>query len=578
MGGFPYSVGNNFLGLVGNEFLMSYHIGEESLIAVICFAIAWRALSVSRSLDPSLDREGASRTLLMSAGFFLLGINSAVHAFIHIAGLELNLLYQTLLGYCLGLLTLAVAISSEKPWSKRALPFFYLPMLVLLLPAVYERFPIFQEFRPLMWTFIAYLSGVVSILYVSAYYNTRLKRYLLSSLGHIFICISSIALFFPTGIGSTAWIYGHFLRPAGFGTLFFSMNREELLNLRESMLYKVIMTFSLLAAVPLLVFGSVLFYEKAYTIGAGGRKAMIFLTMVVTLLSALLFGLGMIIRLIRPVLRLRRAMDRIAEQGLDERIEPQSGDEIGRLSAAFNDMVVKLKNSFSERDRLSRLAATGELAATLAHEIKNPLNAIGGASVYIGKNFKGSLIREFVNIINNEVSRINKLTSNLLNFAKPLKPEPELSDLNRLVEETVSLLRQDCDDHGLAIETELEPDMPLASFDYNQIKQVLINLLLNSFDAVGREGRIKVTTHCSNGNVLLGVQDNGSGIRGEDMDKIFNPFYTTKTRGTGLGLAMSKKTVGEHGGDILVRSAPGEGSLFTVVLPRKASPARDEMK
>ncbi|GAB4388962.1 MAG: hypothetical protein Kow0025_11410 [Thermodesulfovibrionales bacterium] len=569
MGSFPFSLGENFLELVGDEFLMAYHNGEEALIAAICFAIAWRAFSVRRSLDPARDVEGASRTLLMSAGFFLLGINSATHAFIHIAGLNLNLLYQTLLGYCLGLLTLAVAISSEKPWNKRALPLFYLPLLILLLPAVYEKFPIFQEFRPLVWTFIAYLSGVVSILYVSAYYNTRLKRYLLSSLGHILICVSAIALFFPTGIGSTAWIYGHSLRPVGFAILFFSMNREELLNLRESMLYKVIMTFSMLAAVPLLVFGSVLFYDKIYIIGTGERRVMIFLTMLVTLLSALLFGLGMIIRLIRPVLRLRGAMDRIAEQGLNERIEPASNDEIGRLSSAFNDMVVKLRNSFSEKERLSRLAATGELAATLAHEIKNPLNAIGGAASYIGKNFRGDLIREFVTIINSEVSRINKLTSNLLNFAKPLKPEPEPSDLNKLVEETVSLLRKDCEDDGLCIETELEAGMPLVTFDYNQIKQVLINLLLNSFDAVDRNGKIVVRTSSSNGNVLLSVRDDGKGIPQEDMQKIFNPFYTTKTRGTGLGLAMSRKTVSEHGGDILVESAPGAGSVFTVVLPRK---------
>jgi signal transduction histidine kinase len=574
----PNGVGEKFFGFMGHEYLISYHIGEEFIISLICLAVARRALLVSRSIDPEADLERRSRTFLIGAGFGILGLNSGVHAFIHAADLNLNLLYQTLVGYCLGLLTLIVAIATERPWDKRVFPLLYVPTFALLFPSVYESFPIFTQFRPLMWTFIAYLSGVVSILYVSAYYHTRLNRFMLSALGHVLICTSAIALFFPTGIGSTAWIYGHFLRPAGFGILFFSMNREELLNLRESMLYKVIMTFSLLAAVPLMVFGMVLFYDNIYTIDIAGRRIMIFLTLLVTLLSALLFGLGMIIRLIRPILRLRRAVDRIAEQGLDERIETQSGDEIGKLSEAFNDMVMKLKQSFSERDRLSRLAATGELAATLAHEIKNPLNAIGGAAVYIGKNFKGSLIREFVTIINNEVSRINKLTSNLLNFAKPLKPEPEPADLNKLVEDTVSLLRQDSDDHGLTIETELQPDMPLASFDYNQIKQVLINLLLNSFDAVGREGRIKVTTHCSNGNVLLDVQDNGSGIRQEDMDKIFNPFYTTKTRGTGLGLAMSKKTVGEHGGDILVHSAPGRGSVFTVVLPRKASPANGMTK
>lgn len=565
----PYFFGGDFLSSIGENYLASYHIGEELLIAVICFCIAWRALSVSRSVDPASDREGRSRTFLMSAGFALLGINSAVHAFIHIAGLNLNLLYQTLFGYCLGLLTLIVAISTERPWSKRAFPLLYIPLLALLHPAVYEKFPIFAEFRPLVWNMVAYFSGVVAILYIAAYYHTRLNRFVFSSLGHILICISAIALFFPAGIGSTAWIYGHFVRPVGFGILFFSMNREELLNLRDSLLYKVLTMFCLLAAVPVLAFGMVLFYENIHAINILGRRIMLFLMMLVTLASAFLFGLGMVIRLVRPILRLRDDAVGIAEEGLNRQIEAHGSDEIGRLSAAFNNMVSKLRNSFSERDRLSRLAATGELAATLAHEIKNPLNAIGGAALYIGKNFKGSLIREFVMIINKEVSRINKLTSNLLNFAKPLKPEFEPSDINRLVAETVQLLKQDFEDRGLTVDTDLQGDVPVIPMDYNQIKQVLINLLLNSFDAVRDKGSIQVTTRSSNGTVSLSVRDNGEGIRAEDMEKIFNPFFTTKTRGTGLGLAMSKKTVREHGGDIMVESTPGQGSVFTVLLPAR---------
>jgi signal transduction histidine kinase len=564
------NLGEDLLSSMGRDYLASYHIGEELLIAVICLSIAWRAFSVFRSLDPVSDREGRGRTFLMSAGFALLSVNSAVHAFIHVAGLNLNLLYQTLFGYCLGLLTLIVAISTERPWSKRAFPLLYVPLLALLHPSVYESFPIFTEFRPLVWNLVAYFSGVVAILYVAAYYHTRLSRFLFSSLGHIFICVSAIALFFPTGIGSSAWIYGHFIRPVGFAILFFSMNREELLNLRDSLLYKVLAAFCLLTAIPVLAFGMVLFYENIHAINILGRRIMLFLMMLVTLASAFLFGLGMVIRLIRPILRLRDYSVSIAEEGLDRQIETHGNDEIGRLSEAFNNMVAKLRNSFSERDRLSRLAATGELAATLAHEIKNPLNAIGGAALYIGKNFKGSLIREFVKIINTEVLRINKLTSNLLNFAKPLKPEPEHSDVNRLVTETVQLLKQDCEDRSLTIDTELDEGIPEIPFDYNQIKQVLINLILNSFDAVEhQQGTIKVATRASNGNVLLTVLDNGKGIRAEDMDKIFNPFYTTKTRGTGLGLAMSKKTLREHGGDITVESSPGQGSVFTVLLPMR---------
>jgi len=546
-----------------------YHIGEEYAIALICFALSFRVLSIFRSDASSLDKEKTNRLFLISAGFVLLGVSSIIHATIHTAGLDENILYQTLLGYCLGLLTLIVAVSAEKPWRKRAFPLLYIPLLILLFPDVYERFPIFGEFRPLVWIIISYLSGVVCMLYIAAFYHTGLRTYLYMALGHAMICISAVLLFFPAPIGSTIWVYGHLFRPVGFGILFFSMGREGLLRLKESMLYRALTAFSLLAAIPLLVFGMVVFYENINPIYLSGRRIIVFLLLLVTLSSALLFGLGLIIRLIRPLLNLKDAVDKLAEEGFNKQIEVQSNDEIGELSRAFNDMVVKLSHSLSEQDRLSRLAATGELAATLAHEIKNPLNAIGGAALYIKKNFKGSLIREFLNIIYDEVARINRLTTTLLDFAKPVKPEPRPSDINRLVRETLDLLRQESEEHGVVIETDLESDIPITSFDYHQIKQVLINLLINSFDAVEKNGKIKVRTTLSGRGLLLSVQDNGKGIGAEDMENIFNPFFTTRTRGTGLGLAVSRKIAKEHGGDITVESALNRGSKFTLILPLK---------
>ncbi len=545
---------------------MSYHIGEEFLITALCLAIARRAYMISRSAELKFDFEAQSRTYLISAGFVLLGISSLLHAIIHATHVDLNLLYQTLVGYCLGLLTIIVAFFTEKPWKRKWFPLLYIPLLFLLMPDIYEQFPTFAKFRPLVWIVVSYFSGVVSILYIAAYYQTRLNTYLLSAVGHILICFSSIALFFPTAIGSSSWIYGHLLRPVGFTTLFFSMNREELVNLRGSIIYKFFTAFSLLAAFPLLAFGMVIFYESVRPITIVSKNIMIFILMIITLVSALIFGLGLIIRMMRPIIRLKDAVDKVADDKLDERLIIDSNDEIGKLSAAFNEMVAKLKSSFAERDRLSRLAATGELSATLAHEIKNPLNAIGGAATYIKKNFKGSLINEFADIITDEAARINKLTANLLSFSKPTKHEPRPSDINKLVGETVNLLRQECDD-GQSIETDLQEGIPQISFDYDQIKQVLINLILNSLDALGQDGRIIVSTRAFNGNIDIAVKDNGIGISRDDMSNIFNPFFTTKTRGTGLGLAISKKAVMDHGGDIEVESSPEKGSTFTVHLP-----------
>jgi signal transduction histidine kinase len=374
-------------------------------------------------------------------------------------------------------------------------------------------------------------------------------------------------LFFPASIGSTPWIYGHLFRPMGFIILFFSMQHEDLTKLTGSVLYRTLTAFSLLASIPLLVYGTVMLYENINPIGFMGRNVIVFILLLITLASALIFGLGLIISLIRPILRLKDSVSSLVEKGLNEKIEITGNDEIGELSATYNEMVVKLRESMSEQDRLTRLAATGEFSATLAHEIRNPLNAISVASSYIKDNYRSRLLKEFIKIIQNEASRINKLTTSLLNFAKPIKPEFEKSDINKLANEIVSLLKEEARDQTVEIKLEISNNIPLFKFDYNQIKQVLLNLIINSFDAIEEKGRIMIQTDASNGNVLLSVEDNGKGIPEDVIKNVFNPFFTTKTRGSGLGLAISKKIAKEHGGDLLIENLPSQGSKFTLMLP-----------
>lgn len=548
---------------------MSYHKTEEFLIALACVFIARRVYLIAADSKLPSGADGRGRAFLVAAGFFLLGLNSFVHGVIHAAGFNQNLLYQTLVGYCLGLLTLIIAISAERPVQKRAFPLLYLPLLVLLLPGVYERFPIFNEFRPLVWIVIAYLSGIVSILYAAVYYHTRLRRFIFSAVGHLLICTSAIALFFPSGIGAEAWVFGHILRPLGFLVLFFSINRQEIVSLRESILYKFITTFSLMAAIPVLAFGMVVFYENIHPIQLVGKKLIVFHLVLLSMASALFFALVLILKLMRPLLSLKSSIDRIASEDAEGVIETASHDEIGTLADAFNDMLAKLRESFVERERLTRLAATGELSATLAHEIRNPLNAIGSAALYLKKNFQGELAREFSKVICDESARINKLTSNLLTFARPTRPEFKVSDINRLVVDTVSLLREESEDRRFTIESKLQDDAPELMLDRSLIKQVLINLIINAFDSLEEDGVVSVTTGSRNGDVMLSVQDNGTGIAAEDLDQIFNPFFTRKTRGTGLGLAFTRKVIKDHGGDIDVQSVSGQGSTFTIRLPVK---------
>jgi signal transduction histidine kinase len=470
------------------------------------------------------------------------------------------------MGYSLGLFILILAISVENPRNKVTLPLLYIPLLVLLHPMVYEKFPFFGQFRPLVWILIAYLSGIVCILYIGTFYRRRSKRFLFSALGHLVICIGAIFLFFPAQIGSTVWLHGHIMRPVGFMILFFSMSRGELLKMEVSVLYRALAAFSILAAIPLLFFGTFVFYDNISPVTIIGRRFIIFLLLLITLISGLLFGLGMIIRLIKPILQLKNSVDNMVGEGMVKRIPIQSNDEIGELSGAFNDMLSRLDNAIEEQERMSRLAATGELAATLAHEIKNPLNAIGGAATYIGKNTKGSLAKEFVSVITSEVSRINKLTTTLMSFSKTAEPNLEPNDLNKVVTDSLTLLSKESPDLQVTVKEELAKDLPLTDFDYNQIKQVIINLLINAHDAVSKNGEIKVKTWHRKNRAYLAVEDNGSGISPEIIHNIFNPFFTTKTRGTGLGLAVSKRIAKEHGGDLTVISTPGEGSTFTLEL------------
>jgi signal transduction histidine kinase len=549
--------------------LIGYHNIEEVLIGACCTVIAARAFRLGSGKQTASDEARRSRIFLVGAAFTILAFSSFSHAFIHAFHLDENLLYQSLLGYSFGFLTLIVAISVESPRTKKIFPALYLPLLIFFIPDIYRLFPAFGELRPLTWISVAYLSGVICLLYATMYYRTGNRLYLLSTWGFLLIFISSVFLFFPSAIGTPMWLFGHLLRPAGFVILLFCLNRDAFEKMNGSILYRALTAFSLLAALPFLIFGSVVFYESFYPMDIEGKRLLIFLLMLVSFLSALLFGMGMTIRLIKPILRLKDSVDKLVDEGFQEKIAIRANDEIGELSEAFNAMSFRLSSAIEEQDRYCRLAATGELAATLAHELKNPLNAIGGAASYIGKNYRGELIDEFVRIISFEVSRINKLTTNLLCFAKPLAAEFKPHDLNQVVHETVCLLGKEALDLRITLTETLEKNLPIVTCDANQIKQVLINLIINAFAAVDGTGKIEVGTSSSAEKIAVTVKDSGAGITPENMKHIFNPFFTTKTRGTGLGLAISRKIACEHGGNLLAESVSGKGSEFTLLLPRR---------
>jgi len=220
-----------------------------------------------------------------------------------------------------------------------------------------------------------------------------------------------------------------------------------------------------------------------------------------------------------------------------------------------------------EIERTEQLKAVATLAAGLAHEIKNPLASIKTFAEYLPEKYEDPAFRrKFADILRREVDKVSALVYRLLEFARPAQPHLESVELSALVKETLEFLQGTFLERQVRVETAFaEGDVVLA--DPGQMKQVLLNLLLNSIEAMEARGRVDISTAKKNGCVEVSVADTGAGIRREDLGRIFDPFYTTKRGGSGLGLSVVHSIVREHGGRIDVQSEQGEGTTVHITLP-----------
>jgi two-component system sensor histidine kinase HydH len=243
-----------------------------------------------------------------------------------------------------------------------------------------------------------------------------------------------------------------------------------------------------------------------------------------------------------------------------ERLE-KAGTE---LKAAYQ----KLNETFDQLRHSDRLASLGRLSAGIAHEIRNPLGSIQGAVEILGHDLKATDPKmEFARIAKQEISRLEKLTGEILQFSKPAPPKRLVANLKEIVDEACRLCTEPA--HGQSVEIVNQSRDPEVTIfvDPEQVKQVLINLLINAIQAQPDGGRITIQSHNDEGNSILCVQDEGGGIGKEQLDTVFDPFFTTKRKGTGLGLSISYQLVVNNGGHIWVTSDPGKGACFCVSFP-----------
>jgi signal transduction histidine kinase len=279
----------------------------------------------------------------------------------------------------------------------------------------------------------------------------------------------------------------------------------------------------------------------------------------------------------RPMVELQEKIALVSDGNLDVAVSfSRRNDEIGDLGRNFNHMMQQLRESREEIERLHRtqvsraehLATLGELAAGLAHEIRNPLAGIAGVIEIIGRDLPPtSPAVAVVKDVRLEIVQINRILTDLLETARPHRPQVCRSNLNTTVEHAVMLARQQVLSKPIKIELQKAPDLPEVEHDSSQIHQVLLNLLLNAVQAIEGAGTVLVEMGSRDDCARVVVSDNGRGISPQHLPNIFRPFYTTKGNGTGLGLSLARRIVEEHHGRIEVSSVVGKGSKFEVVLP-----------
>ncbi len=308
-----------------------------------------------------------------------------------------------------------------------------------------------------------------------------------------------------------------------------------------------------------------------------GRSLVIFLG--VFLVGAVLTA-GLASRFTRPMRRLDAGIRRLSEGDLDVEPEVHGPDEVARLSRAFNEMAHKLRQNRDrsrELVRREKLSALGRLAAGVAHDVRNPLHSITLALDHLGEaarpddDTRARELDRSLGLIRGEIRRLDDLITNFLRFARSERREREPIDLRAVVDDTLLLVTKEAERRGVTIERPETDGDAIVDGDAEALRSVVLNLVLNAFEAMPEGGTLRVSLTRRDDAVALDVADTGEGIPEEDHERVFEFAYTTREGGNGLGLAMVHHcVVEEHGGRVALDSRPGDGTRVGIELPAAA--------
>lgn len=304
---------------------------------------------------------------------------------------------------------------------------------------------------------------------------------------------------------------------------------------------------------------------------------------------------------LKPVSTLSKAMGHVARGHLEHTVTAVSQDEVGQLVGSFNEMTRELKTAREKLEhwtesleqeiakksdelkksqdkliRAEKLAAMGRLTGDVAHEIRNPLTAIGGFARRFQKNATGEKERKQAEIIVAEVSRLEKILKDVLTFSRDVRYQLEKHRVEDFVPDVVSLFEHICVEQSVTLAVEIENNLPPILIDREQVMQALDSLITNALEAMLHGGTLRIAagSELLNGvrYVFVTVSDTGMGINEKNMSLIFDPFFTTQARGrgTGLGLSLARKIMEEQGGFIKAENGLGKGALFSLYFPRQS--------